>query len=67
MLLTPGFPKRLALAFGILGVSFMGADLLITRDFFTHAAELMAADMACFIMALVLDHRVGRQQTSKKI
>ncbi len=37
----------------------MGADLLITRSFFVHIAELMAASIACFIIALLLDRKPG--------
>jgi hypothetical protein len=33
----------------------MGVDILATRNFFVHIGELMAASLACFVVALVLD------------
>ncbi len=58
-LLSPRNQKRLALGFGVCGIGFMGADLMITGSFFIHVAELMAASIACFIIALLLDHRAS--------
>ena len=48
--------KRLSLLLCLLGVLLMGVDLLLTRDFFTHIGELMAASILCFILGLALDH-----------
>jgi len=48
--------KRLATAFIILGVLLMAVDLLITGSFFVHIAELMAASILSFVIALVLEH-----------
>ena len=61
----PSTLKRLALAFGIGGVVLMGIDLLITRNFFTHVAELMASSIACFVIALILDHKAGGKKSSE--
>jgi hypothetical protein len=47
--------KRLAMLFGVLGVALMGVDLLLTRNFFVHVGELMAASILCFIIALIID------------
>jgi hypothetical protein len=47
--------KRLSLSFCVLGVTLMGVDLLLTRDFFVHIGELMAASIFCFILGLVID------------
>ncbi len=33
----------------------MGIDLILTRDFFTHIGELMAASLLCFAAAIYLD------------
>jgi len=33
----------------------MGLDLMLTRDFFTHIGELMAASLLCFAAAIYLD------------
>ncbi len=50
------FPrKRLAMGFGVLGIALMGVDLMMTRNFFTHIGELMAASIICFVLAIVLD------------
>jgi hypothetical protein len=51
----PGNRSRWAMGFALLGVVLMGVDLLVTRNFFTHVAELMVASLFCFILALVLD------------
>ena len=48
--------QRLATAFTVLGVLLMAVDLLITDSFFVHIAELMAASILSFIIALVLEH-----------
>jgi len=47
--------KRLAMAFSVLGVTLMGVDIMMTRNFFTHVGELMAASIICFVMGIVLD------------
>lgn len=41
--------------FGILGVVLMGVDLMMTRNFFSHIGELMAASLFCFGLALFID------------
>jgi len=56
--------KRISLAFGLLGLLLMGVDLLITRNFFSHVAELMVASIACFIIALLLDRKAERRSRS---
>ena len=43
------------MGFALLGVALMGVDLLITRNFFSHVAELMVASLFCFALALFLD------------
>lgn len=40
----------------------MMVDLLLTGNFFVHIAELMAASIACFIIALVLDRLAERNK-----
>lgn len=55
--------KRLALCFGALGIALMAADLMITKNFFSHVAELMAASIACFIIALLLDRNASQGET----
>jgi len=47
--------KRLAMLFCVLGVTLMGVDLLVTRDFFVHVGELMAASILCFIIGIAID------------
>jgi hypothetical protein len=47
--------KRLAMFFGIMGIVLMGVDLMMTRDFFRHIGELMAASLFCLVLALALD------------
>ena len=47
--------KRLAMTFSVLGIALMGLDILMTRNFFVHVGELMAASILCFVVALVLD------------
>ena len=47
--------KRFAMFFAVLGVSLMGIDLMMTRNFFTHIGELMVASILCFITGIVLD------------
>ncbi|OHB33396.1 MAG: hypothetical protein A2X84_04580 [Desulfuromonadaceae bacterium GWC2_58_13] len=47
--------KRLAMFFGIMGIVLMGVDLLMTRNFFVHIGELMAASLFCLALALFLD------------
>lgn len=64
-MLTPRSQKRIALGFGALGIGLMGADLLITQNFFIHVAELMAASIACFIIALLLDRRASRAESKE--
>ncbi len=49
--------KRMAMTFGVLGVVLMGVDLMMTRNFFTHIGELMAASIICFVVAIVLDRQ----------
>lgn len=57
--------KRLAMWLGALGIALMGVDLYLTRDFFTHIAELMLASIACFVLALLLDRSAsGRENGS---
>jgi len=41
--------------FGIMGIVLMGVDLLMTRNFFVHIGELMAASLFCLALALFLD------------
>lgn len=43
------------MGFGVLGVLLMGVDLMMTRSFFVHIGELMAASLAAFAAAIVLD------------
>ncbi len=47
--------KRLAMLFGVFGIVLMGVDLMMTRNFFVHIGELMAASLLCFVLALLLD------------
>lgn len=47
--------KRLAMGFSVLGISLMGVDIMITRNFFIHVGELMVASLLCFIIAIALD------------
>lgn len=54
--------RRLATAFTVLGVLLMAADLLVTGSFFVHIAELMAASILSFIIALVLEHAPGARK-----
>lgn len=49
--------KRLSMGLSVLGVVLMGADLLLTRNFFVHIGELMGASILCLILALVLDRQ----------
>ncbi len=49
--------KRLAMAFAILGTALMGVDLMLTRNFFSHIGELMAASLACFVIGIILDRQ----------
>jgi hypothetical protein len=65
-MLTPRNQKRLALFFGVAGIGLMGADLMITGSFFIHTAELMAASIACFIIALLLDRKASQSKTPEK-
>ncbi len=55
--------KRLAMLFCVLGVVLMGVDLLLTRNIFTHIAELMGASLLCFIIGLTLDRSADRQNS----
>lgn len=57
--------KRLAMGFGILGIVLMGVDLMMTRNFFSHIAELMAASLSCFVLALLLD-REPKDKSGKR-
>ncbi len=65
-LLSPRTQKRLALGFGVFGIGFMGADLMITGNFFVHVAELMAASITCFIFALLLDRKASQPKSTQK-
>jgi hypothetical protein len=47
--------KRCSLLFAGAGLALMGLDLMLTRDFFTHIGELMAASLLCFAAAIYLD------------
>ncbi len=47
--------KRCSLLFAGAGLALMGVDLMLTRDFFTHIGELMAASLLCFAAAIYLD------------
>lgn len=58
--------KRLAMAFGVLGITLMGVDLMMTRNFFTHIGELMAASILCFVIAIVLDRTPKGDQDEKQ-
>ncbi len=58
--------KRLALCFGVLGIGLMGADLMMTGNFFIHVAELMAASITCFIIALLLDRNAEQTESKEK-
>lgn len=57
--------KRFAMFFAVLGISLMGLDLMMTRNFFTHIGELMVASILCFVTGIVLD-RDTRRGTGKK-
>jgi len=63
---SPRNQKRVALFFGVVGVGLMGADLMITGSFFIHTAELMAASISCFIIALLLDRKASQAKNEKK-
>ncbi len=66
----PGNRKRWAMGFAVCGVVLMGVDLLLTRNFFIHVAELMVASLLCFALALFLDRGpagAGRRQTPPMI
>jgi uncharacterized membrane protein len=65
-LLSPRNKKRLALFFGVLGIGLMGADLMMTGNFFVHVAELMAASITCFIIALLLDRNADQTKSKEK-
>ncbi len=56
------------MGFGVLGIALMGVDLMMTRNFFTHIGELMAASILCFVMAIVLDRTpvTAEKSTAKK-
>ncbi|GAB6082525.1 hypothetical protein JCM30471_14390 [Desulfuromonas carbonis] len=56
----PGGRQRWAMGFAVLGMLLMGVDLLMTRNFFVHIAELMAASIFCFVCALLLDRGSNR-------
>ncbi len=49
--------KRMAMTFSVLGITLMGIDLMMTRNFFTHIGELMAASIICFVIGIVLDRQ----------
>ncbi len=53
------------MGFGILGIVLMGVDLMMTRNFFSHIAELMAASLSCFVLALLLD-REPKDKSGKR-
>lgn len=50
------------MGFAVLGMGLMGVDLLLTRNFFVHIAELMAASILCFVCALLLDRGPTRSR-----
>lgn len=54
--------KRLSMLFCSIGIGLMGVDLLMTRNFFVHIGELMAASIICLIIGLVLDRRSGEDR-----
>lgn len=54
--------KRLSVVFCSIGIGLMGVDLFMTRDFFTHVAELMAASIICLLAGLALDHSWRRSR-----
>jgi hypothetical protein len=54
--------KRLSTLFCGLGVSLMGVDLLMTRNFFVHIGELMVASIFCLTIGLVLDRVPDKHQ-----
>ncbi len=43
----------------------MGIDLILTRDFFTHIGELMAASLLCFAAAIYLDRSPRAKDPSR--
>ncbi len=49
--------KRISMAFSVFGVTLMGIDLMLTRNFFTHIGELMAASIFCLVIGLILDRQ----------
>ena len=65
-MLSPRYQRRLALGFCVFGIGLMGADLMITGSFFVHVAELMAASILSFIIALLLDRRANRPKSGTK-
>jgi len=58
--------KRLSMFFCVLGVGLMGVDLLITRNFFVHIGELMAASILCFIIGIAIDRGSSGKKTGGK-
>lgn len=54
--------KRLSMLFCCIGIALMGVDLLMTRNFFVHIGELMAASIICLIIGLLLDCRSGEDR-----
>jgi hypothetical protein len=56
--------KRFAMFFAVLGISLMGVDLLLTRNFFIHVGELMVASILCFVIGIVLD-RGSREENQE--
>jgi hypothetical protein len=51
----PGNRKRWAMGCALCGMVLMGVDLLVTRNFFIHVAELMVPSLICFALALFID------------
>lgn len=56
--------KRLSMFFSATGICLMGVDLMMTRNFFTHIGELMAASVVCLVIGIVLD-RDPKKATSR--
>jgi hypothetical protein len=57
--------KRCSLLFAGAGLALMGIDLILTRDFFTHIGELMAASLLCFAAAIYLDRSPRAKDPSR--
>lgn len=58
--------QRLSMTFSILGITLMGVDLMVTRNFFSHVGEIMVLSLLCLVTGIVLSRQPKEATSSER-